>query len=105
MTISDTYEKAYVWIWLDGASEPVVAGQVTRAGRQLVFTYGRSYLSNPDAISIYEPELPLKQGARYPQPGLEVANCLRDAAPDAWGRRIIINQRTGLTGREVDTGL
>ena len=27
-----------------------------------------------------------------------MANCLRDGAPDAWGRRVIINRLTGLKG-------
>lgn len=30
-------------------------------------------------------------------------NCLRDAAPDAWGRRVIINRRLGTKGNTADT--
>ncbi len=36
--------------------------------------------------------------------GLEMPSCIRDAAPDAWGRRVIINKRFGLKGRDTDTG-
>jgi serine/threonine-protein kinase HipA len=31
-------------------------------------------------------------------------NCIRDAAPDAWGRRIIINRKFGAQGKNVDPG-
>jgi serine/threonine-protein kinase HipA len=35
---------------------------------------------------------------------LEIPNCIRDTAPDAWGRRVIINKQFGLKGRDADTG-
>ncbi|MDC9728974.1 MAG: HipA domain-containing protein, partial [Methyloprofundus sp.] len=35
--------------------------------------------------------------------GLSIPNCIRDAAPDAWGRRVIINKRLGLKGRDIDS--
>ncbi len=81
---------AYVWVWLPGAVEPVVAGVVRglRDGR-LVFGYGESYLARPDALSIYTPELPLARGDIDPLPGMILAGCLRDGTPDAWGRRVI----------------
>jgi serine/threonine-protein kinase HipA len=31
-------------------------------------------------------------------------NCIRDAAPDAWGRRVIFNRTFGKSGKDVDTG-
>lgn len=84
--------EAYVWVWLPGATEPVVAGRLQRERDRLVFNYGRSYLRRPDAIPIYLPELPLRRGAIPPEPGLRMAGCLRDAAPDAWGRRVILHR-------------
>ncbi len=54
---SEAPKAAYVWVWLPGKTEPVVAGLLKRAGSQLVFNYGRSYLDRPDAISLYVPEL------------------------------------------------
>jgi serine/threonine-protein kinase HipA len=30
-------------------------------------------------------------------------SCIRDAAPDAWGRRVIINRKLGASGKEIDT--
>jgi len=94
--------EAYVWIWLAGATNPVVAGRLEADGANYVFNYGRSYLARADAIPIYLPELPLRPGAIAPTPPLEIANCLRDAAPDAWGRRVIINRLTGLQGAPAD---
>ncbi len=35
--------------------------------------------------------------------GLTMPGCIRDAAPDAWGRRVIINKMTGLKGTGTDT--
>ena len=29
--------------------------------------------------------------------------CIRDASPDAWGRRVIINKLLGLKGTNIDT--
>ena len=49
----------YVWIFLPGATDPVVAGRVDLVGHLHQFTYGKSYLRNPDAIPIFLPELTL----------------------------------------------
>ena len=48
------------------------------------------------------PELPLRAGVLAPEPPLEIANALRDASPDAWGRRVIVSRLTGLRGRSAD---
>jgi len=95
------YEEAYVWIWLPGQAEPVVAGLLSRAGTGLVFNYGRSYLARSDAIPIYEPELPLRAGILPLLNGLSMPSCIRDASPDAWGRRVIINSTLGLKGQKA----
>jgi len=96
-------DEAYVWIWLPGAVEPVVAGRIAPQGSLYVFNYGRSYLERADAVAIYLPELPLERGAIVPTPPLDMASCLRDGAPDAWGRRVIINRLTGLGGSAAST--
>lgn len=95
-------EEAYVWVWLPGATEPVVAGRIARDGERLIFNYGQSYLDRPEAIPIFEPELPLRSGAIAPEAGLSMAGCLRDAAPDAWGRRVILNRAFGRKGQDID---
>ncbi len=89
---------AFVWMWLPGATAPAVAGRVHAEGDHFVFTYGRSYLARDDAIPIYAPELPLRRGAIVPEPPLEIANALRDASPDAWGRRVIAHRLAGGRG-------
>ena len=86
-----TSETAYVWVWLPGKSEPVVAGRIdTRPGESVApFSYGQSYLERDDAIALYLPELPLGRGQIVPETGGVIAGCLADAGPDAWGRRVI----------------
>ncbi len=97
-------KEAYVWIWLPGITQPVVAGRITRDRDRLIFNYGQSYLARKEGIPIYEPELPLRSGTILPEPGLTMAGCLRDAAPDAWGRRVILNRAFGRSGRDADIG-
>ena len=94
MTSSDT-RQAFVWTWLPGAGKPVVAGRIEADGPLHVFTYARSYRQRRDAISLYEPELPLVPGRQRPVGDLTVAGCLRDAAPDAWGQRVILANHLG----------
>jgi len=95
--------EAYVWVWLPGATSPVVAG-LLEAGRGIVtFTYGRSYLARDEAVPLYEPELPLARGRIEPLPGLTIASCIRDAGPDAWGQRVILARRTGRLRDDSDT--
>ncbi|MCB5190652.1 type II toxin-antitoxin system HipA family toxin [Methylobacillus arboreus] len=94
--------EAYVWIWLPGATQPVVAGLISRDGDRFLFNYGRSYLDRSDAIPIYEPELPLMRGIIPPKAGLTLASALRDAAPDAWGRRVILNRLTATGIKDAD---
>ena len=94
--------QAFVWIWLPGKTTPVVAGRIHAEGRHFVFTYGRSYLAREDAIPVYAPELSLHPGVILPEPPLEMANALRDASPDAWGRRVIIHRLAGGRGGADD---
>ena len=98
MTTFETPRQAYVWIWLPGKTSPVVAGRLHAESEFFVFTYGRSYLARQDAIPVYLPELPLRSGAIAPEPPLEMANALRDASPDAWGRRCVTYRLAGVAG-------
>lgn len=95
MTSKADGSEAFVWMWLPGATEPVVAGRLDQDGERLLFTYGASYRRRKNAIPIYEPELPLQEGVIAPINGLPMASCIRDGSPDAWGRRVIINRLTG----------
>ena len=98
---SSAAAEAFVWVWLPGADDPVVAGRLTRDGEVYLFNYGRTYLERPEAVALYDVELPLGAGPIAPQPPLTLANCLRDAAPDSWGRRVIVNRLTGLIGDQA----
>ena len=90
MMISD---ELYVWIWLPGGTEPVVAGRVEQSGPLVTFIYGLNYRSRPDAISLFAPELPLRPGVQEPSDGLSIAGVLRDGSPDRWGRGVIERRR------------
>jgi len=107
MTSKGQYKEGYVWIWLPSETTPIIAGKLEADGDTLVFNYGRSYLERiretPQAIPIYEPELPLKAGVLNNLDGLKMPGCIRDSAPDAWGRRVIINKKLGLKGANTDT--
>lgn len=93
-------DRAFVWVWLPGRSEPVVAGRLDPAGDVYEFTYGRSYLDHEGRIPLYLPELPLRRGPIEPVAG-QIAGCIADAGPDSWGQRVILNR---LVGRgELDT--
>lgn len=95
-------QEAYVWIWLPGTTEPVVAGLLSRQGGALVFNYGKSYLERTNAIPIYEPELPLKPGVLPLLNDLSMPNCIRDASPDAWGRRVLRHRSESMEGGRVE---
>jgi serine/threonine-protein kinase HipA len=103
MTSDVDHRDAFVWTWLPGQMRPVVAGRLMLVGEQLIFNYGRSYLARANAIPLYEPELPLRPGALPLLPGLWMPSCIRDAAPDAWGRRVLINRKLGARGGDIDT--
>ena len=95
----------HVWRWLDGQTEPVPAG-VLREGTAgaLHFSYRSDYLSRPDATSI-APYLPLRQEWFAPAAYMSAPGAIRDAAPDAWGRRVILDKVTGARGINADVGL
>lgn len=94
--------KAFVWVWLPGNTDPIVAGRLDKEGEQLVFTYGQSYLEREKALPLSRFELPLKPGSQSPSGHLAMAGCLRDASPDAWGRRVIMNKTIGQESRDAD---
>ena len=94
--------EAYVWIWLPGATEPVVAGRLQATADIVDFNYGRSYLARDDAIALYLPELPLQPGQIAPPPGLTMPGCIADAVPDAWGRRVIMRHMVGVGANAGD---
>jgi serine/threonine-protein kinase HipA len=107
MMTSKGKNAAFVWIWLPDETRPVVAGKLEAENNFIHFNYGKSYLdrirTRPPAIAIYEPELPLMPGVLPLPNGLDMPNCIRDSAPDAWGRRVILNRKLGRKGKDADT--
>ncbi len=102
---SETPETVFVWVWLPHKTEPVVAGRLDQQGEQIEFTYGQSYLEREESIPLSQAELPLRAGPQPPTGNLTMAGCIRDASPDAWGRRVIINKTLGLKGLGADTAI
>lgn len=97
---SSRAREAYVWVWLPGAQNPVVAGVLRESGGLVRFTYARSYRERENAVSLYEPELPLRPGEQTPQVG-SIAGCIADAGPDAWGQRVILNRLAGSSAQDT----
>jgi serine/threonine-protein kinase HipA len=87
--------NVYVWVWLPGETEPVVAGVLQADGTTTYFRYAESFLARENAVSLYLPELPLRPGPIRPVAGLSIAACIADAGPDAWGQRVIMRRLFG----------
>lgn len=90
----------FVWVWLPNAKQPVVAGRLQVSAKGYEFIYGRGYLARNDAFSLDPHDLPLKATHFGPQSSL--FNALRDAAPDAWGRRVLLYRTQKTTLTELD---
>ena len=104
--ISETPREAFVWIWLPDLTEPVVAGRLEAVDGSMFFNYGKSYLDRVGdrhpAIPIFTPELPWRSGVLPLPAGLSMPGSIRDAAPDAWGRRVIMNRMFGSAAGGAD---
>ncbi|WP_404478389.1 type II toxin-antitoxin system HipA family toxin [Novosphingobium sp. BL-52-GroH] len=94
--------EVFVWTWLPGQVEPVIAGRLVVDGRRILFAYGRTYRERADAIPLYLPELPIRSGPIEPPGAMIMASAIRDGAPDAWGRRVILNKTFGEKGTELE---
>lgn len=60
-------------------------------------------MGRKNAIPIYDTERPLKAGVLPLLSGLSMPGCIRDAAPDVWGRRVLINKIFELKGADADS--
>ncbi len=89
--------QAYVYIQLAGTLETVPAALLkveqqrdgTYVGR---FRYGDRYLDRPEAIALDPFELPLGKTVYEFTKLRGIPGAVRDASPDAWGRRVIENK-------------
>ena len=94
--------QAFVWIWLPQETQPIVAGKISLIDGKYHFVYGRSYLEHEQAIPLSPIELPRQRGSFEPDGINDIHACLRDAAPDAWGRRVIDYEYPNLNPNELD---
>lgn len=86
--------EAYVYIQLPGTLETVPAAllrvQTLPGGTQIGrFRYGDRYLARPEAVALDPLRLPLARQVFEFTRLLGIPGAVRDAAPDAWGRRVI----------------
>lgn len=99
-----TSKELAVFAYLPGEHTAVPAGLLTlqEEGAQTqgaAFVYGTRYLERPHALEIDPVRLSLQNKAAvrgvalHPVPGLPLFGAIRDAAPDAWGRRVIEARR------------
>lgn len=99
-------QRAYVYLQLPQSMEVVTAGFYELDFPQGVptgsFVYNPAYLRRADAVPLEPYELPLAPRRVQTVKLKGIFGTLRDASPDAWGRRIIEKhtERTDLT--EVD---
>lgn len=87
-------EECLVYIQLPGSTEVVTCGrfvQERRASDATVgrFIYSRKYRERHDAVAIDPDHLPLTADEKSVATEGGIFGALRDASPDAWGRRII----------------
>lgn len=99
-----TSRELAVFAYLPGEHTAVPAGLLAlqEEGPKTLgasFVYGSRYLDRPYALEIDPVSLSLHNRAAvrgtelHPTPGLTLFGAIRDAAPDAWGRRVIEARR------------
>jgi serine/threonine-protein kinase HipA len=95
-------QGCYVYIQLPDSLDVVTCGLFVQQQGVGRFVYGRSYLANPRAVELEKFDLSLRAGTFETARLRGIFGALRDASPDAWGRRVIERQlgRADLT--EVD---
>ncbi len=104
MTTSES-NSCLVFIQLPSGEE-VVCGRFTQeaiagGGWKGLFVYARSYRERRDAVALDPFELPLTAASHEIVDEVGIFGALRDASPDAWGRRVI-EWRLGEMSSEID---
>jgi serine/threonine-protein kinase HipA len=90
-----TYEQScYIYIQLPGTFQwvPCASLRVKEVGANAfegTFTYGRRYLERPNVVALDEYHLPLSDKPHRFTKLKGLPGAVRDASPDAWGRRVI----------------
>ena len=92
MTASE--QSCYVYIQLPGIFEwvPCASLKVKEVGASAfegTFTYGKKYLARHNVVALDRYRLPLTQRPQKFTKLKGIPGAIRDASPDAWGRRVI----------------
>lgn len=87
-------KSCYVHVQLPGTFEwvPCASLKVREVGAgafQGTFTYGKRYLERPNVMALDPYRLPLSTKPRHFTKLKGIPGAVRDASPDAWGRRVI----------------
>lgn len=87
-------QACYVYIQLPGTMEtvPCASLKVRAVGAgafEGTFTYGKRYLARPEVVALDPFHLPLSMRPQKFTKLKGIPGAVRDASPDAWGRRVI----------------
>lgn len=95
------WNRAYVF-GMSPQGEPILAGEIKigRAGGR--FSYKDNWLSHPDSYPLDPVNLPLRSGSFECKHNQGVFPVFSDAAPDAWGTRIMLLNRRSQPKNEIE---
>jgi len=92
MTFKTGQTEAFVWFHPPATTTPVICGKLVADDSAVTsvhrFVYGRSYRELADAMPLLPHDLAVMPGEFVTRRGLP--GVFRDAAPDAWGRRVFM---------------
>ncbi len=107
--MADDEQACYVYIQLPGTMEtvPCASLKVRPVGADAfegTLTYGKRYLARPEVVALDPFHLPLSTRPQKFTKLKGIPGAVRDASPDAWGRRVIQAklQRPEATIQEVE---
>ncbi|MDQ2077453.1 type II toxin-antitoxin system HipA family toxin [Marinimicrobium sp. ABcell2] len=95
------HRSAYVFAMLPSGS-PVLAGKINVGRVRGTFVYAQSWLSHPARYSLDPVNLPLKATKFQCDHNQGVFPVFSDAAPDAWGTRILLMRHKAQPNSEVE---
>ena len=92
--MADDEQACYVYIQLPETMQtvPCASLRVRAVGAgafEGTFTYGRRYLDRPEVVALDPFRLPLSTRPQKFTKLKGIPGAIRDASPDAWGRRVI----------------
>lgn len=92
---------AFVWRWHPGEIEPVLCGRLFVEGTAMKFVYRRRYRESDTALPL-SPRMPVSAEVQVMPRADLLPPPLADAAPDAWGRRVVEYRMGAQTLNELE---